>query len=521
MAINNPYVPGDPFSYDLKWIVAKLKEYGIFIEGAPATIQALIDEVIKEMSLPTEYINAKYPGHGLTGIKGDGIEDDTEVFRQLIEYCETKGLPLYLPADCTVLITEDLKMDKMTNVILQGTITGDPSVTLKMLADSHSVAPVTWDITDVEGVELRIEGVKNGLVRVQKASNLTLYAEGGTDYSSIAYSTFLLGNIGELVFNGDSSGWINSNVFIGGRITTGITFDGNYGHNNNVFYGLLFEGDTFLTMNIGNTNQFYDTRGEGTITYSFGIRAYNNLVTLKYTGGTPFVRIPRLTYQDDNGTNLIAYAGQPFCEITSLTLNREQGTFSTQDIRKGSPGMMSANSSGTVMITDLIDISSPIWFMMDSDASNWRYRVMCFDENGTQITTEPATSPVYGGSITWNGTAQAYQPSSNAETASYGFCKVIGGTDTGVKYVKILIRANAGAAFDHLTASIMRCQNAAPASFHYAHQRIEGSAAPTAGTWDLGDVVWNTAPTAGGKVGWVCTTAGSPGTWKQFGDINS
>lgn len=25
MAINNPYVPGDPYSYDLKWIVAKLK----------------------------------------------------------------------------------------------------------------------------------------------------------------------------------------------------------------------------------------------------------------------------------------------------------------------------------------------------------------------------------------------------------------------------------------------------------------------------------------------------------------
>ena len=45
------------------------------------------------------------------------------------------------------------------------------------------------------------------------------------------------------------------------------------------------------------------------------------------------------------------------------------------------------------------------------------------------------------------------------------------------------------------------------------------SAAPTAGTWAVGDVVWNSAPTAGGTIGWVCTTAGTPGTWKTFGAI--
>jgi parallel beta-helix repeat protein len=40
------------------------------------------------------------------------------------------------------------------------------------------------------------------------------------------------------------------------------------------------------------------------------------------------------------------------------------------------------------------------------------------------------------------------------------------------------------------------------------------SAAPVAGTWALGDRVWNTAPSAGGVLMWVCTTAGTPGTWK-------
>lgn len=46
-----------------------------------------------------------------------------------------------------------------------------------------------------------------------------------------------------------------------------------------------------------------------------------------------------------------------------------------------------------------------------------------------------------------------------------------------------------------------------------------GTAAPGAGTWFVGDIVWNSAPAAAGTMGWVCTTAGTPGTWKTFGAI--
>lgn len=60
--------------------------------------------------------------------------------------------------------------------------------------------------------------------------------------------------------------------------------------------------------------------------------------------------------------------------------------------------------------------------------------------------------------------------------------------------------------------------------------RIEGSAfvaddsaAPTSTELhhEVGDKVYNSAPAAGGNVGWVCTTAGAPGTWKQFGAIEA
>jgi hypothetical protein len=52
-----------------------------------------------------------------------------------------------------------------------------------------------------------------------------------------------------------------------------------------------------------------------------------------------------------------------------------------------------------------------------------------------------------------------------------------------------------------------------------ANYECDGLAAPTTGTWGVGARVWNITPTAGGVMGWVCTTAGTPGTWKTFGAI--
>lgn len=48
------------------------------------------------------------------------------------------------------------------------------------------------------------------------------------------------------------------------------------------------------------------------------------------------------------------------------------------------------------------------------------------------------------------------------------------------------------------------------------------TAAPTAGAWQQGDFITNSAPAEAGAVGakyvvlgWVCTVSGTPGTWLQ------
>ena len=48
------------------------------------------------------------------------------------------------------------------------------------------------------------------------------------------------------------------------------------------------------------------------------------------------------------------------------------------------------------------------------------------------------------------------------------------------------------------------------------------SVAPTAGTWINGDSLLNGGNvSAGGTTGWICTTAGTPGTWKTNGAIGA
>lgn len=46
-----------------------------------------------------------------------------------------------------------------------------------------------------------------------------------------------------------------------------------------------------------------------------------------------------------------------------------------------------------------------------------------------------------------------------------------------------------------------------------------GTAAPTAGTYAVGDRVFNSAPASGSPKSWVCTVAGSPGTWVSEGNL--
>ncbi|WIT25833.1 hypothetical protein [Bacillus phage SPO1L1] len=45
------------------------------------------------------------------------------------------------------------------------------------------------------------------------------------------------------------------------------------------------------------------------------------------------------------------------------------------------------------------------------------------------------------------------------------------------------------------------------------------TSAPTSGTWSVGDTVMNSNPSIFSKRGWICVTAGTPGTWHTLGEV--
>ena len=50
-------------------------------------------------------------------------------------------------------------------------------------------------------------------------------------------------------------------------------------------------------------------------------------------------------------------------------------------------------------------------------------------------------------------------------------------------------------------------------------KEFTGTSIPTDGTWTEGDKMFYTVPGSGGYIGAVCTVGGTPGTWKNFGQI--
>ena len=45
------------------------------------------------------------------------------------------------------------------------------------------------------------------------------------------------------------------------------------------------------------------------------------------------------------------------------------------------------------------------------------------------------------------------------------------------------------------------------------------TSSPTFGVYATGDICWNTSPTRGGYIGWICIVGGTPGEWAPFGAI--
>lgn len=182
------------------------------------------------------------------------------------------------------------------------------------------------------------------------------------------------------------------------------------------------------------------------------------------------------------------------------------------------------------------------------DVTPFRGRRISFFAIGTRTGTETGQIMSVSGTVTGTtdvtgGAVNFYDSASGGVFFCYGFMDVA----TNETYISIKLgfqnAATGTAYFDYVGISprswasytpALKIVASYPSIEHNANILASGyvplgsngscvmgldTAAPTSGTWVDGDIVWNSAPAAGGAPGWVCTTPGSPGTWKAMANL--
>ena len=86
------------------------------------------------------------------------------------------------------------------------------------------------------------------------------------------------------------------------------------------------------------------------------------------------------------------------------------------------------------------------------------------------------------------------------------------------KYTRRPVPGEAQALPAWVRTELLNVQRAIPV---YGNLLGYSSAIPTMGAYQQGDILFTTVPTAGGFIGWVCVSGGSPGVWKTFGAIHA
>lgn len=148
-------------------------------------------------------------------------------------------------------------------------------------------------------------------------------------------------------------------------------------------------------------------------------------------------------------------------------------------------------------------------------------------ENGIKIYNDPSIYNSYDNYMSYDSTTQTHRLHKryfNTSNTSNTYEAIISNDNFTYKTISGGLVANGG----------LMIQTNKPPLSHIAGYRSNGSSSRYIGYSDSypssevtnvlykkGDIIFNTSPSAGGNVGWVCVTAGNPGTWKSFGTIES
>lgn len=428
------------------------------------------------------------------------------------------------------------------------------------------------DWTDAACVGIEINNSNTSDINIK-------YARGFTDgvlfkaiSQGIGYNNITLGYMAnnakgiatELV----TSGWFNENDIFGGRFTvfsgtnitktrTGVLLDGTgaTGINNNNFYGPSFEmsaAEVGASLSIGIDfrnavqNHISGCRSEDTGKIAiFDATSTNNLVEIGMTTGavqvieeaetTPAGNVivealdrhethSKLVFSAENLKDRSGISGANTLRVSGML----SGSTSDGSMIDSQNGAINANSiqltSGRVLGVE-VDTTNAKKFTLNvgyDGTVGGRLVVLCFDAGGSLLS---GSSPIYAygtnnatlgvsGVGYWSGSDSTANRSvrfhDDVKSAFIGVSK--GNTNIDINSFRLFAQDTTNGIDTPVVISTEDPTQISP-TMRYA------SAIPTAGTWKKGDILFHTDPAAGGFIGWVCTAAGTPGTWKTWGVI--
>lgn len=470
-----------------------------------------------------DLIDVKYPGHNLTGIAGDGVTDDAAAFEAIVAYAKANDVGILVPSGVTMLLGSDVNAAEVYYFVSRGKITGDGVLNLGGYATNPSkteVPPLVIDVLSAN--KLKLTGIKNGSVRIMNAASLLLYADGlYPATASLAYSSFILGNIANFTVQAINNGWVNENVFIGGRFST-FLFDGDYECNSNTFYKPFLEGCT-LTFNVGRYNQMYDCRLEGACTITFADNTHDNIIERSWYSSGPYGIGPistaaNITLVDTGYNNVIANKLSLLSsDAVIFEVNASNKAFNSDYMYIDDDGLIHPTRAfETLGETEPIELSKmPMVIMGDTDVTNFRITATFYDADMNQIEADSNPGFAYSG-VAWSAVNNNYASTVNQGNFSTYFSaySYTGSTETP-KYVKFKFTLGSLTTPFRDFKVVCRHANNAPTGCNaITPVRTHGTKVPTQGNWVLGDIIWNDNPTE--TVAWVCTASGAPGTWMAF-----
>jgi len=510
------------------------------------------------------------------GAVGDGVTDDTAAIQAAFTACATSGQGLYFPAG-TYNASSALTMGSH-DLDMEGALVyaGTSAITfLTVVASNRKIGlrvqaqTTNWSDDNFIGVQLTGQ---NNIIHLRIIGGFAIGTRFGVT-DNFAYNTvfpvFMIQNRIQLdLFSPTAGEYVNQNTFIGGRCSIftenalnsfsriGVRMGGgNYYLNNNVFLNMNFElksdlvtgGATSIPIlaEYAQRNSFIDCRCEDAATgaavveqnesaqnfYSFlFIDSPSNFIdyqgfyrSSKFTSGRTLETrelAPYLMFDSGpiyeranlyNGTDSVFVDGMhfqnsgsstPSVDVTSVTINSDNLSFG---------GIRAIGVFARIGTARKFFVSSKL------KAGALRVNVACFDASGNRLTNADPNDPYVVGSTTFgfafNSNFGGVYRSSPAGSLYFAI------TNDDVATIQILISGESGLELQDIRIWANGDIDVYSGVLNLNNRRKLGTAVPTAGTWVQGDMVFDSAPTAGGTLGWICVAGGTPGTWKTFGAI--